>query len=216
MDCGWGALLTPAVNRPEQLVLLDDPSLAPDLLGVMDLTDIGLGSVSLDDLRNGDLVDLADSLDPHASFSQQQPQRSLGGAVTSPTTSAAAGGIDGGFQPLSSLPAHGHQPMALGDRDGSALELEEHPEFSFDEDGVMRDLTPDLPAPLPGRALTPMAGDGAGADGPRVPGSRFESEDILERVRQEHEEASQPALEVPSHHPFFLYFSFPFFLFLLG
>lgn len=187
------------VNRPEQLVLQDDPCLAPDLLGVLDLADIGLGNLSLDDLQNGELVDLADSLDPHASSASQQ--HSLGGgAATSPTTSAAGGGVDRGFHPPSSVPGHGLQPMALGGPDGSVLELEEHPQFSFDGDGVMRDLSPDLPAPLPGRAgpetPTPVVRANAGAGRLRVPGSRLESEDILEQVRREHDEAGQPALDI--------------------
>lgn len=197
--CWLSALLTSGVYRPEQLILQDDPCLAPDLLGVLDLADIGLGNLSLDDLQNGELVDLADSLGPHASSTSQQ--HSLGGgAATSPITSATGGGVDRGFHPPSSVPGHSIQPMDLGGPDGSVLELEEHPQFSFDGDGVMRDLSPDLPAPLPGRAgpetPTPMVGAGAGAGRLRAPGSRLESEDILEQVRREHDEAGQPALDI--------------------
>ena len=71
--------------------------------------------------------------------------------------------------------------------------MEENPLWEFDEDGMIREMTPELP-PLVDHEQSPATKAASRIQRMRI-GSQADSEDIEAQVRQEHEEAG-PILEV--------------------
>ncbi|KAF8533014.1 Rec8 like protein-domain-containing protein [Trichophaea hybrida] len=174
-------------GRSDQLILMDDPNLHPDLLPELDLAI--LGDLSLEDLDNGSLTDLADSIERGG----LTPQNHLPFSPELGTSPGTTGGYSEGFRPRSAVQDDRETPMP-GDGEDN-LQLEEHPLFEFDEQGEIREVSPELPPLFPDLNRTPIAAPGSRARPPRVPGSHLESEDVEEQVRREHEEGELPDLE---------------------
>lgn len=179
-------------DRPDQLILMDDPYLHPELLPELDLG--VLNDLSLADLESGDLTDLADSLDVRSFTPQNNPPFSPGGPGTSPGTSPGTAGGSPGFRPAySSFHGDRQTPVPGGVEDN--LQFEDHPSFGFDEQGVMREVTPELPLLLLDQDQTPIPTPSLRLRQPQVPGSHL-TEDVEEQVRREHEEGGIPDLGV--------------------
>jgi hypothetical protein len=153
--------------------LANDPNIHPEMLE-LDLAELELEGISLEGLgKRGFGVDSAGS--------------QLIGSLVSPRQSSGSQSLLGGFSPqLAVSSTGGDLHIPLRDIQSDNLGLEEYPLFEFDEDGEMRDITPELPPPLPAQAETPLA------SGPRVRGShagtQLNSEDIEAQVREEHGE----------------------------
>ncbi|KAF8250538.1 hypothetical protein K440DRAFT_640093 [Wilcoxina mikolae CBS 423.85] len=179
-------------GRSDQLILMDDPNLHPDLLPELDLAI--LGDLSLEDLDNGSLTDLADSIE-RGLTPQNHPPFSPGPG-TSPGT---AGGYSEGIRPRSSV--HGDRETSMPGDVEDNLQLEEHPLFEFNDQGEIREVSPKLPPLHPDLDRNPIAAPGSRARPPRVPGSHLESEDVEEQVRREHEEGGLPDLEKQGNQP---------------
>jgi hypothetical protein len=149
------------------LVLQDDPLLHADLLLDLDL----------------------DVLEFHENV-EREADSLLDSALLSHSVQASTtpGGSVGGFEVPESVarPEYGVDGWA----DDGNLGLEEYPQFEFNEDGDIREVTPELPPPLP------VAGDGSvmappsAIRRPAVLGSRLDSEELAARVRQEHDEGA--------------------------
>lgn len=155
------------------MVLQDDPLLHADLLLDLDLGVLGE--------LHGDAEREADSL-----LDYTQSAHSFQASAPS-TTSRGSVGSNVGFE----VPESVAQPEdgLVGWADGN-LELEEHPQFEFDGDGEIREVTPELPPPLPGAGDGSVMAPPSAIRRPAVPGSRADSEELAARVRQEHDEGA--------------------------
>lgn len=168
--------LTP--TSPDQLVLPNDPDLAPDLLPLLDLEvlgDLDPMNLNIDNFLAQHLQELGADSQEVRSFTPSQGR--LSGFMTPAGVNSSPGTI--GRMSTPGFPGSGFgaptSPVAL-DED---LRMDENPLFEFDENGMIREISPQLP-------VSPSAALGLRARRGRE-GGNLNSDDIEEQVRREHE-----------------------------
>jgi hypothetical protein len=141
------------------LILADDPTLHPEMLE-LDLAELEL---DLEELKRRELdVDFATS-------------QLLGSITPSWRSVPSSVSAAGGYSPFEAAPTPGSIPPA---------ELEDLG-FTFDEHGEIREVSPELPPPLPLEEIPPAPT----LEAPRPPAElEVVSEEIEARVRAEHAE----------------------------